>query len=126
MYAMSIDWEQKFFDELKSRLDGIDKKIDDHNQQHEKDLQSVRKEMQANTEISQKTLEQAKHTNGTVTDHESRIKGLEKVFGRKLNFNDPQLLKTARIVFICLAVVVVVVFAGLPGLEYALKLVRGN
>lgn len=95
---MVIDYKQKYFDlkdkeeaQLHQKVDGL-----------VEDVGAIKDNVKA----------LADH----VATQNGRVGKLEKIVGRKINFNDPTVLKTARIIFICVAIIVVVILTGGDGL----------
>lgn len=118
---MSIDYKQKYFDlkdkeeaQLQATVEQLVKDMSKHNTRHEADLRGIYQEIKTNTDATQKLADHVATQNG-------RLGKLEKIVGRKINFNDPTVLKTARIVFICVAIVVVVILTGGDGLTRLLN-----
>lgn len=81
------DFLQPLLDMMDRRMDTLEHKID------------------ANTVTTNKTLEQARYTNGRVTKAEANIIELQKQSGRKLNFN-PNIIYLLAIAFVLLLAIV--------------------
>lgn len=107
------DFEERSWQLLLDKFKSIEGQITEHNTRHEQDLHDVKNEIRKNTDISERTLEQATNTNGTVKDHESRLKKLERVKGKHIP-TDP---KTLTIFMVAAIIFMVLVVGGIKGLE---------
>lgn len=122
---MTIDYKEKYFalkdkedEQLKNDVGELKEMVATHNSKHEGDIVRIDNKLK-------EIVKQTTATNGKVIDHARRLTTIEKIIGRKINFNDPTLLKTARVALITTAIVVIVIFTGGKGLEPILKWLTG-
>ena len=92
--AENQDFLQPLLDLMNRRMDTMEKKID------------------ANSETTEKVLEQARYTNGRVTKAEGAIKALQSQAGRKLNL-------TPNVMYLIAlgAIILLVIIASLLGID---------
>lgn len=112
---MAPNWEKKFNDLKEKEEEQLRADVSQLKQVGEE----IKNEVRA---VKDETKKLADHVAG----QNGRISKLETIVGRRINFNNPMLLRTAQIIFIATAVIVVVSVAGGEGLKSLTKWLPGS